>query len=172
MTNKRIYKFGNSTLILEFGDITESTAQVLVSSDDYYITMGGGVSLSILEAGGNAIALDASKKVPAALGDVVVTTAGRLPAQYIFHAITIGPNDKKMARTEIVRRATQRCMQLLDTLQLYSIAFPAIGSGAAGFNLEIENHKIEEYSPRLKEKAEHQEIISQTADEMKYHRLT
>jgi hypothetical protein len=29
MTNKRIYKFGNSTLILEFGDITESTAQVL-----------------------------------------------------------------------------------------------------------------------------------------------
>ena len=136
MTNRRTYRFGKSQLTLEFGDITTSNAQVLVSSDDYYLTMSGGVSAAIRIAGGNAIVLDATKKVPAALGDVVVTTAGTLPAQYIFHAVTIGPSDVEMSPEEVVKQTTQRCMQLIDTLGLYSIAFPAIGAGSAGFSYE------------------------------------
>jgi O-acetyl-ADP-ribose deacetylase (regulator of RNase III) len=135
MANKRSYRFGTSLLSLEFGDITTSKAQVLVSSDDYYLSMGGGVSRSILNAGGHAIALDASKKVPAAVGDVVVTTAGTLAAQYIFHAITLGP-DLSIPPQEIIKQSTKRCMQMLDTLQLSSIAFPAIGTGSAGFSNE------------------------------------
>src|ERR1044072_3167831 len=136
MGNKRTYQFGKSFLTLEFGDITTSKAQVLVSSDDYYLSMGGGVSRSLLKAGGNAIALDAAKKVPASLGDVIVTTAGTLPAQYIFHAVTIGPDSVTMSPQEIVKQMTRRCMQMLDTLQLCSIAFPAIGAGVADFSYE------------------------------------
>lgn len=136
MTKRRTYRFGESQLTLEFGDITTSNAQVLVSSDDYYLTMSGGVSAAIRMAGGNAIVLDTTKKVPAALGDVVVTTAGTLPAQYIFHAITIGPSDVEMSPEEVIKQTTQRCMQLIDILGLYSIAFPAIGAGSAGFSYE------------------------------------
>ncbi|HST51872.1 MAG TPA: macro domain-containing protein [Pyrinomonadaceae bacterium] len=136
MGNKRTYLFGKSCLALEFGDITTSKAQVLVSSDDYYLSMGGGVSRSLLMAGGNVIALDAAKKVPAALGDVVVTTAGTLPAQYIFHAVTIGPDNVTTSSQETVKQTTKRCMQMLDTLQLCSIAFPAIGAGVAEFSYE------------------------------------
>lgn len=136
MTNKRTYEFRESRLSLQFGDLTTSEAQVLVSSDDYYLSMGGGVSASILKAGGSAIALDAAKKVPASLGDVVVTTAGTLPAQYIFHAVTIGPDHASMADREIVKQTTKRCMQMLDTLKLCSIAFPAIGAGVADFSYE------------------------------------
>jgi O-acetyl-ADP-ribose deacetylase (regulator of RNase III) len=113
-----------------------SEAQVLVSSDDYYLSMGGGVSAAILAAGGDAIALDAAKRVPAALGDVVVTTAGTLSAQYIFHAVTIGPLTASFDPKEIVRQTTKRCLQLLAALNLSSIAFPAIGSGAARFSFE------------------------------------
>lgn len=90
MNEQRTYQFGKSRLTLCFGDITNSDAQVIVSSGDYYLTMGGGVSAAILKAGGNSIALDASKKVPAEVGDVVVTNAGTLAAQYVFHAVTIG----------------------------------------------------------------------------------
>lgn len=136
MTNKRTYQFGCSRLTIEFGDITTSTAQVLVSSDDFYLSMGGGVSASILRGGGQAIALDAAKKVPAALGDVVVTTAGSLPAQYIFHAITIGLHGADKRSKEIVKQTTSRCMQLLEALHLNSIAFPAIGAGVARFSYE------------------------------------
>jgi O-acetyl-ADP-ribose deacetylase (regulator of RNase III) len=133
MNESRVYQFGRSRLTLQFGDITKSEAQVIVSSDDNYLTMGGGVSAAILRAGGNAIALDASKKVPAAVGDVVVTTAGTLSAQYIFHAVTIGPDDSNRDHETVIRKTTERCMQLLDTLNLQSIAFPAIGAGVAGF---------------------------------------
>lgn len=131
---ERRYRLGESTLTVMFGDITKSSAQAIVSSDDHYLTMGGGVSGSILRAGGNSIALDASKKVPAALGDVVVTTAGSLAAQYVFHAITIA--EEESDPKTVVRRAIVRCLQLVDAMNLQSIAFPAIGAGAAGFAYE------------------------------------
>jgi O-acetyl-ADP-ribose deacetylase (regulator of RNase III) len=132
----RTYQFGDSTLTLQFGNLLSSQAQVFVSSDDSYISMGGGISAAILEGGGETIAIDASKKVPAALGDIVVTSAGSLSAQYVFHAITIGPNPQNVSQPEIVRKTTRRCMQLLATMQLSSIAFPAIGTGAAGFTYD------------------------------------
>ena len=131
---KRAYRLGHSTLSLEFGDITDSTADVIVSSDDSYLTMGGGVSAAILRAAGESIMRDAAKKVPARLGDVVVTTAGALRAKYVFHAITIG--DGPLTPTEVVANATGRCLELLETLALNSIAFPAIGAGVAGFAYE------------------------------------
>jgi O-acetyl-ADP-ribose deacetylase (regulator of RNase III) len=128
---KRTYAIGASTLTLEFGDLTKSSADVLVSSDDSYISMGGGVSAAILRAGGASILVDAAKKVPARLGDVVVTAAGHLPAKHVFHAITIG--DGKLPFKDIVSATTKRCFELLDILGLNSIAFPAIGTGVAGF---------------------------------------
>jgi O-acetyl-ADP-ribose deacetylase (regulator of RNase III) len=131
---KRTYQIGESTLTLEFGDITTSHADVVVSSDDSYVTMGGGVSAAILQAGGQSILIDAAKKVPARLGDVVVTSAGSLQAKHVFHAITIG--DEAIHPKEIVACVTRRCLELVDTLGLNSIGFPAIGAGVAGFTYE------------------------------------
>jgi O-acetyl-ADP-ribose deacetylase (regulator of RNase III) len=63
----RDYQFGNCTLTLEFGDITSSQADVIVSSDDYMLTMRGGVSAAIRRVGGEAVMIDAAKKTPANL---------------------------------------------------------------------------------------------------------
>ena len=41
----RQYTFNNSTLTIKFGNIIESHSEVIVSSDDCYITMGGGECL-------------------------------------------------------------------------------------------------------------------------------
>nr|WP_281719847.1 macro domain-containing protein [Nitrosomonas nitrosa] len=136
MTDSRTYKFNDSYLTLTFGDITTSDADVLVSSDDYKLTMGGGVSKAIREIGGNAIPLDAAKMIPAVLGDVVVTTAGTLPARYIFHAVTISPSATSMTASQVLQKATKRCLQLLEAFGLQTIAFPAIGAGTASFPYE------------------------------------
>ena len=133
---RRLYRFRDSSLTLEFADITTSEAQVLVSSDDSYLTMSGGVSAAIRRAGGNAIALDAAKKIPVAKGDVAVTTAGALRAQYIFHAVTLGEGKEKTGSGQIIETATRRCMQLVRALRMHSIAFPALGAGFAGFTYE------------------------------------
>ncbi|MFN5465258.1 MAG: macro domain-containing protein [Cyanobacteriota bacterium] len=136
IARRRTYRFAASTLALEFADILSSDAEVLVSSDDGYLSMGGGVSRALRLAGGNAIALDAAKMIPAAVGDVVVTTAGALQAHYIFHAITLGPGAEATTPQATLERTTRRCMQLVAALGVTSIAFPAIGAGRAGFSYE------------------------------------
>jgi O-acetyl-ADP-ribose deacetylase (regulator of RNase III) len=134
MLKRRIHKVGASTVALEFGDITTSKADVLVSSDDAYLTMGGGVSAAIRRAAGQQIILEAAKKVPAKLGDVIVTGAGALPAKHVFHAITIANGEATAG--DVVTLATRRSLTLLKALGLSSIAFPTIGAGLAGFSLE------------------------------------
>jgi O-acetyl-ADP-ribose deacetylase (regulator of RNase III) len=136
MSNERIYTFGASKLTLRFADLLASPAEVLVSSDDHRLSMGGGVSAAIRDAAGTALVLDASKAGQLTLGDVVVTTAGALPARYVFHVVTIGPGSDPAADVDIeavVRSATKRCLGLLEPLGVSSIAFPALGTGAAHF---------------------------------------
>lgn len=60
----RQYTFNNSTLTVKFGNILDTQAEVIVSSDDCYVKMGGGVSRAILRAGGDVIIQDAQKMVP------------------------------------------------------------------------------------------------------------
>ena len=140
MTSRRVYAFGASTLTILFGNIVDSPADVLVSSDDYLLSMGGGVSYAIAAAAGSGLTLDAAKSGPRVRGDVVVTTAGALNARYIFHVVTIGPlpTGVEAAPTaeELVRSATGRCLSLLEPLGVDSIAFPALGTGVAGYSME------------------------------------
>ena len=128
-------------MTLQFGDLLSSNAEVLVSSDDHMLSMGGGVSAAIAERAGTALELDAAKAVPCHRGDVVVTTAGALPARYVFHVVTIGPapnfkDGRSLTTMEYIALATERCLDLLDSLMVSSIAFPALGTGTAGVSIE------------------------------------
>ena len=125
----------------------QSKAEVIVSSDDTEITMGGGVSRTILRKGGSAIQYDARKKLPVGIGDVVVSTAGALELQkYIFHCITLLYDERKdteakMGKSEdiqtyILQHSIDKCFSLLHALEINSIAFPCIGAGAAHFPIE------------------------------------
>ncbi len=69
--------------------------------------------------------------VPTKAGDVVVTSAGELPAKYILHAVTIGPEGTSVPNEVIVRQATRRVMELLPHLRCRSVAFPSLGMGIA-----------------------------------------
>lgn len=134
---RRTYRFGESQLALEFGNITSSKAEVIVSSDDCFLSMGGGVSAAISEAAGQAILADVAKQTPAKLGDVVVTSAGNLPAKFIFHAVTIGMDYMPASDPrQQVQDLTTRCLQLCRELGLREIAFPALGAGVAGFSYD------------------------------------
>lgn len=138
----RQYKFNESTLTVEFGNILNSHADVIVSSDDCYISMGGGVSQAILCAGGEGIIKDARKFCLVSLGDVVVTSAGNLKYQkYVFHCITIDRKRRMQILSEqvteedilnyILQHAVDKCFQLMQAMEISSIAFPAIGAGVA-----------------------------------------
>ncbi|MHA2277541.1 MAG: macro domain-containing protein [Candidatus Kariarchaeaceae archaeon] len=127
----REYSINNSQYKIQFGDITSSDADVIVSSDDYYLTMTAGVAAAILAKGGETVKNDTKKHIPAETGNVVITTAGNLPNKYIFHGITIG--EKSLPFIEIVYEIIQNSISILDSLKLSSIAFPVVGTGTAGF---------------------------------------
>ncbi|MBR5860166.1 MAG: TIR domain-containing protein [Bacteroidaceae bacterium] len=139
----RKYRFNNSTLTIVFGNIMTSKSEVIVSSDDTHISMGGGISGCILRAGGENIRKDAQKKLPALLGDVIVSTAGNLEYQkYIFHCLTIDYKNNNEFYKEylsniedinyyILQHSIDKCFRLLQALDIKSIAFPCIGAGSA-----------------------------------------
>lgn len=145
---ERVFEFNTSTVTLKFGDITESSAEVIVSSDDTILTMSGGVSNAILRAGGELIKSDALKQLPANVGDVVISCAGRLPQKFVFHCLTI--DEKYLKETwaglkvetedkvnQIIRSVIDRCFQFVYALNINSIAFPVIGSGNAHMPFDV-----------------------------------
>lgn len=97
----------------------------------------------ICNAGGTIIRDDAQKKLPALVGDVVVSTAGDLECQkYVFHCLTVDFTYKydvfegKQANSDdlnnyIIQHSVDKCFRLMQALDLHSIAFPCIGAGLA-----------------------------------------
>jgi O-acetyl-ADP-ribose deacetylase (regulator of RNase III) len=136
-TNGRTYHIGASTLTVVFGDLLRSRADILVSSDDYHLSMGGGVSAAIRSRAGEELEMEARKMAPAKLGDVIVTSAGRLGARYVLHAITIGPDYRDMPADAIVRQTVSRILHIAPLLGCRSVAFPVIGTGMAGIDFEV-----------------------------------
>ena len=76
--DSRQYVFNKSTLTVKFGNILESQSEVIVSSDDCYVSMGGGISRAILKEGGPCIKSDAQKMVTVPLGDAYYYGSGTI----------------------------------------------------------------------------------------------
>ena len=112
------YLIGNGIFQVRFGSLAEVAADALGSSDDNYLSMGGGVSAALSLAGGPQVGADAYKHLPLALGDVAVTTAGNLPAKYIFHGVTIDYDRITGPDSDCVRQIVVRCLALAEALRL------------------------------------------------------
>jgi WD40 repeat protein/O-acetyl-ADP-ribose deacetylase (regulator of RNase III) len=119
------------------GDITNLATDVIVSSDDNYLTMGGGVSQRIRQVGGDEIYWQARNLIPLSLGEVAVTTAGDLQAKKIFHTVVIDFDDREGPSNEVIQRVIHSCMKKANSYRFCSIAFPLVGTGAGGFPVKV-----------------------------------
>lgn len=128
---------GHSTVVVEFGDILRAPVDVIVSSDDVNLSMNGGVSKAIREAGGEAIRTEAQRSKPAPLGSVVVTGAGALGVRFVFHTAVLDYSlpDRGVSE-DVVRLAVRACFQACVTRGVRSIAFPALATGTARLSPE------------------------------------
>ncbi|MDZ4805312.1 MAG: serine/threonine-protein kinase [Candidatus Eisenbacteria bacterium] len=130
------YKFPDDReLHIVTGDLARQDVVALVSSDDYELTMGGGVSLALFKAAGADLLDEAAIYVPVRPGRAVVTSAGRLPARFIFHGITLGvrEGDYLVPTHDLINEIISSCLYHVETLNVTSIAFPLLGTGAGGF---------------------------------------
>jgi O-acetyl-ADP-ribose deacetylase (regulator of RNase III) len=69
-------------------------------------------------------------------GSAVATTAGRLKAQYVFHAV--GPiYDLHGDEERLLASAYQSCLNLAEQYKIKSIAFPSISTGVYGYPIDL-----------------------------------
>jgi serine/threonine-protein kinase len=127
---KHAFRFLDCEIVLRAGNIADEEADAIVSSANYELTMRTGVGAALRARGGDAIEAEATKDGERALGECVATKAGSLRARHVLHAVSA------WNETSCVGRATQRAIALSDRLGLRTLAFPALGTGAARVSIE------------------------------------
>jgi O-acetyl-ADP-ribose deacetylase len=127
-------RIGPALIRLVQGDLTTLPVDAIVNAANDRLWMGGGVAGAIKRRGGAEIEAEAVRKGPLPIGEAVATGAGRLPARYVIHAVTMGQDLE--TNEGYVRAATRSALRVAETLGLRSVALPALGTGVGGFPLD------------------------------------
>ena len=128
------YNINNSVVELLKGDITEMQTEAIVNAANAQLVLGGGVAGAIRKKGGPQIQKECSKIGPTFVGGAVITTAGRLKAKYVIHAV--GPRMGEGNENQKLKNATLNSLKLADEKNIKSISFPAISTGIFGFPIQ------------------------------------
>ena len=140
------------------GDITQIQVDAIVNAANSSLLGGGGVDGAIHRAGGPEIIAECreirARQGGCATGEAVITTAGRLPAQWVIH--TVGPvwqgGDKK--EKQLLGKCYHHSLQLAEENSIHTIAFPNISTGIYGFPkglaAEVAHKVVSEYMEQHK----------------------
>jgi O-acetyl-ADP-ribose deacetylase len=122
------------------GDITKIPVDAMVNAANAQLTGGSGVNGAILRAGGPTIMSDLDRirasQGGCPTGSAVSTTAGRLPAQYVFHAVGPIYHDGSHGEAGLLASCYRTCLKLADDQGIATISFPAISTGIYGYPAE------------------------------------
>jgi O-acetyl-ADP-ribose deacetylase len=118
-------------IVLLQGDLTEMDVDAIVNAANNDLQLGGGVAGAIRRKGGEAIQreCDAIGSIP--IGGAAITTGGKLRARFVIHAASMQLGGETTARA--LRSSTAHSLRIGAGRGLRSIAFPAVGTGIAGF---------------------------------------
>jgi O-acetyl-ADP-ribose deacetylase (regulator of RNase III) len=131
--------FGEKVLRLVQGDITKVAADAIVNAANSQLAGGGGVDGAIHRAGGPSIMAELDRirreQGGCATGSAVVTTAGRLPAQFVFHAVGPVYRDGRHGEPEALASCYRTALKLAEERGLRTISFPSISTGVYRYPL-------------------------------------
>jgi O-acetyl-ADP-ribose deacetylase len=136
-------------IILTQGDLTEMDVDAIVNAANNDLQLGGGVAGAIRRKGGEVIQreCDAVGSIP--IGGAAITSGGKLRARFVIHAASMQLGGETTARA--LRTATAHSLRIASEKGLHSIAFPAVGTGIAGFPLsECAQIMLREIAEHLK----------------------
>lgn len=113
------------------GDLTYQAVDAIVNAANNDLTLGGGVAGAIRRRGGMSIQAECDALDTIPLGEAAITGAGQLKARYVIHAASMRLGGS--TTEENLRLSTRNSLLRAKEKGLRSIAFPAVGTGIAGF---------------------------------------
>jgi O-acetyl-ADP-ribose deacetylase (regulator of RNase III) len=121
-------------VIIRQGDLTAAQVDAIVNAANNDLKLGGGVAGAIRSKGGPAIQQECDRIGSIAIGEAAITSGGNLPARYVIHAASMRLGGRTAEPG--LREATRNSLLRAKEKGLESIAFPAVGTGIAGFPLD------------------------------------
>lgn len=124
----------STRIVLMQGDLTEMDVDAIVNAANNDLQLGGGVAGAIGRKGGPDIQreCDAIGSVP--VGGAAITSGGRLKARHVIHAASMQLGGTTAAPA--LRSSTAHSLRIAAQNSLKTIAFPAVGTGIAGFPMK------------------------------------
>jgi O-acetyl-ADP-ribose deacetylase len=115
------------------GDLTTQEVDAIVNPSNEQLVPGGGVSGAIERGGGQEIFAEAARLGGCATGDAKATSAGRLPARHVIHAVGPVWRGGEAGEAELLASAYRRSLEVAEELGCRTIAFPALSTGIFGY---------------------------------------
>lgn len=120
---------------IEQGDLTAYEVDAIVNAANNDLLLGGGLAGAIARRGGPAIQAECDAHGPVRVGEAAITTAGDLPAKYVIHQASMRLGGRTTA--EGLRDSTRAVLSIAKQApDIHTLAFPAVGTGIAGFDLQ------------------------------------
>jgi O-acetyl-ADP-ribose deacetylase len=121
-------------IIVQQGDLTEMHTDAIVNAANNDLILGGGVAGAIRRKGGEQIQRECSAIGSIPVGYAAITSGGKLAAKHVIHAASMQLGGKTSA--DALRRSTAHALRIAGENGLKTIAFPAVGTGIAGFPMK------------------------------------
>jgi O-acetyl-ADP-ribose deacetylase (regulator of RNase III) len=115
------------------GDLTEMDTDAIVNAANNDLKLGGGVAGAIRRKGGPQIQAECDEIGTIPIGGAAITSGGSLKARHVIHAASMQLGGQTSSHS--LRSSTAHALRIADQKGLKSIAFPAVGTGIAGFPL-------------------------------------
>jgi O-acetyl-ADP-ribose deacetylase len=123
-----------SRVVIQQGDLTEMDTDAIVNAANNDLVLGAGVAGAIRRKGGDAIQQECEAIGSIPLGYAAITSGGKLKAKHVIHAASMGLGS--LTTRDTLRSSTVHALRLAAERGLKSIAFPAVGTGIAGFPMK------------------------------------
>jgi O-acetyl-ADP-ribose deacetylase len=121
-------------IVIQQGDLTDMDTDAIVNAANNDLILGAGVAGAIRRKGGEAIQHECEMIGSIPVGYAAITTGGKLKARFVIHAASMQLGGKTSA--DSLRHSVAHSLKIANERGLKTVAFPAVGTGIAGFPLK------------------------------------